>query len=60
MTIIVLLHQGRAHFRYGVDQYDKEKLKSVGDENLFRVLGYDRVIWYSPTCRIIFQSLRKS
>ena len=60
VTIIVLLHRGRAHFRYRVDQYDKEKLKGVGDEDLLWVLGHDRVIWYSPTCRVIFQSLGTS
>lgn len=60
MSKVILLGIGRASFRYGIENYNKEKLQCIRDEYLFGIFGDKVVVWYSPAGGVIFQSLLRS
>ena len=60
VTIIVLLYNDGTTFRNGVQQNDEEKLQSIGDEDLLRILENYVVVGHSPASGIIFESLQHS
>ena len=40
-----------------VEKRNKKELQRVSDENLFRILEHQSVVWYAPGCRVVFQGL---
>ncbi len=57
---IVVLLSNAILLRDGIEDGDQKKLKSVSDQNLFRVLEYQSVVWHTPASWIEFQGLEMS